>query len=221
MKPRFVVPSILGVLGILAFTVPGAAQQTTPDVLPSGDSQGQTGGNGPATDEGTEKKAEAPAKSTNNVGGYGYSDKPAAGAAPRVRYKSSGPTVAMPGFEQTSDGASRFFVQLSQSVAVEERRAQGSVTYVLKGASPRVYNNTNALVTVHFSTPVSRARLVPAGKDLLFVLDLRAAASPTYKVTETADKGAQLTIEFPKGDWFNAPAIEPEKRAVRTGRKKK
>ncbi|MDF2698269.1 MAG: hypothetical protein K0S65_6652 [Labilithrix sp.] len=108
----------------------------------------------------------------------------------------------LPGFEQTADGGSRLFVQLTQTVPVEERKAQGSITYVLKGASPRVWNNTNALVTVHFNTPVSRARLVPQGHDLLFVIDLRAAATPTWKITEAADKGAILTIDFPKGDYL-------------------
>jgi hypothetical protein len=112
----------------------------------------------------------------------------------------------MPGFEQTSDGGSRLFVQLSQSVKVEERKTAGSVTYILKGASPRVWNNTNALVTVHFNTPVSRARLVPVGGDLHFVVDLRAAVAPTWKVDEAQDKSATLAIDFPKGDYLGAPA---------------
>jgi hypothetical protein len=49
-------------------------------------------------------------------------------------------------------------------VPVEEHKARGSITYVLKNAGARVWNNTNALVTVHFNTPVSRARLVPRGE---------------------------------------------------------
>ena len=49
----------------------------------------------------------------------------------------------MPGFEQTADGGSRFRAALSVG-PVEERKANGTITYVLKGASPRVWNNTNA-----------------------------------------------------------------------------
>ena len=185
MKPRFVLSTVLAA-SVLAFAVPGAAQQkTTPDVL-TPDQQGQ-GGNRPATGEKSDTSAadKAP-KSGGNVSGASFNDKPAAGSAPRTRFKATGPAVAMPGFEQTEGGGSRFFVQLSQAVPVEERRANGSVTYVLKGASPRVWNNTNALVTVHFSTPVSRARLVPSGGDLLFILDLRAASSPTRGAPPTS-----------------------------------
>lgn len=156
--------------------------------------------------------AEAPAAAPTgggNMGGYSYDDKPrkAAGGGKKARaYKHAGPVVNLPGFEQTGDGGSRLFVALSQQVPVEEHKAQGSITYVLKGASPRVHNNTNALVTVHFNTPVSKARLVPHGNDLHFVVDLRAAATPTWKMTEAPDKTAVLQIDFPKGDYVKADA---------------
>src|SRR5262249_6926045 len=155
----------------------------TPDVLPP---PGQ--GAGPASDTppAEDKKVITPAA------GYAYGDGKPASKTPHARYRRTGPVVTMPGFEQTSDGGSRFFVQLSESVPVEERRAQGSITYVLKGASPRVWNNTNALVTVHFNTPVSRARLVPKGRDLLFIVELRAAATPTWKMSEGESKTATL-----------------------------
>lgn len=224
MTPRLVLSSVLAV-GLSAIALPGFAQQPNPDVMPANRAGGAGGGgtadqgsggpNGPADSSASSE----PKKPSVPAAGYAYSDKPSGGAAPRTRYKASGATVAMPGFEQTSDGASRFFVQLSQSVPVEERRTSSTITYVLKGASPRVWNNTNALVTVHFSTPVSRARLVPSGGDLLFVLDLRAAASATFKMNETADKGAQLTIEFPKGDWLNAPAPVAETSAPAAAKK--
>lgn len=220
MKPRLALSSVLAV-GLFAIALPGFAQQTTPDVLPANGSSGASGGdqggpNGPGDSSSTPAE---PKKPTVPAAGYAYSNKPAAGSAPRTKYRSTGATVAMPGFEQTADGGSRFFVQLSQSVPVEERKTNGTITYVLKGASPRVWNNTNALVTVHFSTPVARARLVPHGNDLLFILDLRAVASANYKLSETTDKGAQLTIDFPKGDWLNAPAPEPAKKT--TAKKKK
>jgi len=113
----------------------------------------------------------------------------------------AGPLAVFPGFEQLPDGGSRLWVHLTQQVPVEERKAQGSVTYVLKGAHVRVWNDTNSLVTVHFNTPVSRARLVPQGNDLLFVVDLRAAAAATYKFQENQDKTSTLMIEFPKGSF--------------------
>jgi hypothetical protein len=210
MLPRSVLgPSI--VLGVVVLAAPAAAQrmpppgasQTTPEVMPP--SSG--GPDGPAsTTDAPEKKAPS-----TPAAGYAYSDKPTAASrsATHTRYRKRGPVVNLPGFEQTADGGSRLFVQLSQTVPVEERKAQGSITYVLKGASPRVWNNTNALVTVHFNTPVSRARLVPHGQDLLFVIDLRAAATPTWKITESADKGAILTIDFPKADYLQGGAETP------------
>lgn len=206
---------------MLALALPGQAQQQrrtgaaqsaqaeqTSEAMPTG-----SGGSGPATDD-----AEPPRKGpVTAAAGYAYGDKPTAASkgVPHARYRHTGPVVNMPGFEQTGDGGSRLFVQLSQSVPVEERKAQGSITYVLKGASPRVWNNTNALVTVHFNTPVSRARLVPKGQDLLFIIELRAAVAPTWKMNEGQDKTAMLAIDFPKGDYLATGAggessAEPE-----------
>jgi hypothetical protein len=192
-------------LGVLAPTLSAEAQtaQTpaptpappatgTPDVLPA-----PSDGTAPAADD---KK---PARPVTPAAGYAYADKP---AKAHSRYRSHGPVVNMPGFEQTADGGSRLFVQLTQNVKVEERKAQGSITYVLKGASPRVWNNTNALVTVHFNTPVSSARLVPVGQDLHFVVELRAPVTPTWKMEDGQDKTALLAIDFPKGDYLGAGA---------------
>lgn len=152
-----------------------------------------------------EPKAEEPKKATVPAAGYAYSDKPQrrAAAGPRVfRHAAAGPTATLPGFQELPDGGSRLFVQLTQSVPVQEQKAQGTITYVLKGAHVRLRNNTNALVTVHFNTPVSRARLVPRGNDLLFVVDLRANATPTYKIEDGKDKTATLTVDFAKGDFI-------------------
>lgn len=179
---------------VLVTTGSASAQNDTPEVLPP------AGGDKPAS--------EAPKTPAKPMAGYAFSDKAPAASAPakHSRYRKNGPVVNMPGFEQTGDGGSRLFVQLSQTVPVEERKANGSITYVLKGASPRVHNNTNALVTVHFNTPVAKARLVPKGKDLLFVIDLRSAATPTWKINEGPDKSQVLSIDFPKGDFLPSGA---------------
>lgn len=169
------------------------------------------GGAGPARAEpapppdpgsGGAKPAADDPKAPKDVGGYAYSDKPVKRATTARRLpRRAGPQATFPGFEQLPDGGSRLFVQLSQTVPVEERRAQGSITYVLKGAHARVFNDTNSLVTVHFNTPVASARLVPQGNDVLFVVALRATASPTFKVQDNQDKTSTLMIDFPKGDF--------------------
>jgi len=117
-----------------------------------------------------------------------------------------GPEATLPGFESLADGTTRLFVQLTKNVAVEERKAPGTVTYVLKGAHVGIWNNTNALVTVHFNTPVSRARLVPHGADLFFIVDLRANVAPTWRMAATKDGTAMLQVEFAKGDYLNGAA---------------
>jgi hypothetical protein len=124
--------------------------------------------------------------------------------------KPSGPIATLPGFEMLGDGSSRVFVQLTQPVPVEERKAKGSLTYVLKGAHVTVHNNTNPLVTVHFNTPVREARLRPAGADLLLVIDLRAQTTPSWKITPAKDGAAILQIDFPKGS-FVPSTPEPAK----------
>ena len=170
---------------------------------------GPAGGEAPpaaATPGADDKKASS---SNSNLGGVSFNDKPTRRAPQgRVVTRRSGPQATFPGFEALPDGGSRLFVQLNQSVAVEERRAAGSVTYVLKGAHLRVHNDSNALVTVHFNTPVFRARLTPQGNDLLFILELRSAATPTFKMSANQDKSSTLQIDFPKGDFISGDGSE-------------
>ena len=87
---------------------------------------------------------------------------------------------------------------------------------MLKGAYVDKRNNYNPLVTVHFNTPVTSARLVPHGGDLWFVVDLRAAVTPTVTLDATKDGGSMLRIDFPKGDYL--PSVDaPLPPAPRTG----
>ena len=159
----------------------------------------------------------APAKATRSAAGYGYSDPPARkGRVVRAAaHHKTGPVASFPGFVAPEGGGSRLSVRLSASVPVEEHAAAGSVTYVLKGARIAHHNDTNALVTVHFNTPVMAARLVPKGGDLHLVVVLRAASTPTHKLTPGAGGAFTLEVEFPKGDFLppeggapaaNAPA---------------
>lgn len=166
-------------------------------------------GAAPAPTSGAEEKDVPPEKKAP-MAGYAYRDKPAGGkttkaSRPRAKARAaSGPSATFPGFEALPDGGSRLFLSLSDKVTVEEQASAGTLTYVLKGAHVSVRNDTNSLVTVHFNTPVTRAKLVPRGHDLLFVVELRAAVKPTWKVVEGPDKQNVLTIDFPKGDYLGA-----------------
>ncbi|MBS2013364.1 MAG: hypothetical protein JST00_10780 [Deltaproteobacteria bacterium] len=176
----------------------------------------------------TQKNLDAPGEAKvekRDAAGFTFTDKPAVRRGP-FRAVRSGPLATFPGFEQLPDGGSRLFVQLSQSVPVEERRAQGSITYVLKGAHVRVHNDTNTLVTVHFNTPISTAKLLPSGNDTLLVVNLRAASTPTFKVQDNQDKTSTLMIDFAKGDFAvgenvpQAPDTPAPAPARKVGRKK-
>lgn len=117
--------------------------------------------------------------------------------------KAQQPDDVLPGFEELSDGGTRLFVELTKTVPVEELRAPGAITYVMHGMQVRLRNNRNALVTVHFNTPVLRARLVPHGKDLHFVVELRANVIPTWRVAQGKDGTSVLQVDFPKGDYLS------------------
>ena len=134
------------------------------------------------------------------------------------------------GFEMLADGGSRLFVQLSRQVDVDQAKGATSaappahtskkhpgkgrksaapatvttLTFVLKGTEVVKRNNENALVTVHFNTPVTRARLLPSGHDLRLLVDLRADVTPTMKVVPAKDDGAMLQIDFPAGSYLPA-----------------
>jgi hypothetical protein len=148
--------------------------------------------------------------------GYGWSTTPrrrngghVRPHAPLARAHSSTPDAILPGFETLADGSTRLFVLMSQPVKYEAKPAQGELTYVLKGAHVDKRNNYNPLVTVHFNTPVTSARLVPHGADLWFVVDLRSNATPTVTMDAAKDGGAMLRIEFPKGDYLPAADMPP------------
>ncbi|MBX3188726.1 MAG: hypothetical protein KF819_17040 [Labilithrix sp.] len=207
----------LVVLALVVVPAVASAQGASPP--PPGGGAPPPGGAAPAEPAGAAAAAPEKAEPKTPAAGYAYSDKPAARRAPvgRAVVRRAGPQATFPGFEQLPDGGSRLFVQLTQQVPVEQRNAPGAVTFVLKGAHVRTFNDTNALVTVHFNTPVSRARLVPKGNDLLFIVDLRAASPATFKFQDNQDKTATLMIDFGKGD-FAASTEEDGVRAVKATR---
>ncbi|MEI7892587.1 MAG: hypothetical protein WCI05_05825 [Myxococcales bacterium] len=145
--------------------------------------------------------AQAPAASTAPA-------PPATGSASSrgAPHRLVGPVALFPGFEMLPDGSSRVFVQLSKVVRVEERRTLGTFTYVLKGVQIPHPNNRHALVTVHFDTPVTRARLVPHGAEAHFVVEVRSPVVPTWKLTPQHDGMALLEVLFPP---FKLPTETP------------
>src|SRR5579883_2768272 len=142
--------------------------------------------------------AEPPAKAVVPATGYSYrgptpplaerahARAPARADAPA----SSGPDAQMPGFETLASGGTRLFVALSKAVEFDARAGHATITYVLKGAHVERRNDQNPLVTLHFNTPVTSARLVPHGRDVWFVVDLRASVQPTVSLGQAKDGAA-------------------------------
>jgi hypothetical protein len=154
----------------------------------------------------------APARPVIPATGYGWST-PKATQGTRARgtraARPKAPDALLPGFEMLPDGSTRLFVELSQPVSYDAKKGPGNLTYVLKGARVGRRNNSNPLVTVHFNTPVTSARLVPHGKDVWFVIDLRADVTPTATMDTAKEGPATLRIDFPKGAYVSTPALPP------------
>jgi hypothetical protein len=142
---------------------------------------------------------------------------PARRRAPAGRPRADAAVATFPGFRLLPDGKSRIYVELTKAVAVDERRAAGVLVYVIHDARVPVRNNRNALITTHFPTPVGRARLLTAGRDVELLIDLRQAASATHKVVAGENGGARLEVDFPAGDYPPAPGLfEPPTAKGRT-----
>lgn len=128
----------------------------------------------------------------------------------------AGPIATFPGFRTLEDGTTRVFVEMSGPVTVEEHKAQGAVTYTLKGARITSRNNKNALVTTHFNTPVARARLVPADDDIELVIELRAPTTPTERIVQGEGGRSEVQVDFPAGTFAVEPDQVPDAPKPRT-----
>ena len=178
--------------------------------------------------------------SSGNVTGYAYGSKSSVPSAvgpmhhrARLVHHANEAVATFDGFEMLADGGSRVFVQLSKQVDVEQgndatapapakgrkgkhvKAAPGAktITYVIKGTEIRRHNEGEALVTVHFNTPVVRSRLLPVGRDLHLVLVLRADVTPSMKIVAAKDNGAILQVDFPSGSYLPAGAAAPPPEA--------
>jgi len=179
------------------------AQGAGPAPVGSGDAA-------PAAPTDTGAASAAPSATVVPATGYGWSTTPAPKHHVRaVRASKQTPGAIMPGFEMLADGSSQLYVELTKPVQYDAKPSRGSIVYVLKGAHVEKRNNFNPLVTVHFNTPVTSARLVPHGRDLWFVVDLRASVQPTVTMDAAKDGGAVLRIGFPSGSYLPLQKIAP------------
>lgn len=206
----------------LAFAVPLLASAVISPALaqPAGPTETAGSASAPVADGDTAMPSpSASAKPIVPATGYWYG-APTAPKPERPRARAGHGNTAsidalMAGFETLADGSTRVFVELSKPTPYDTKAAGSTLTYILKSARVDRRNNENPLVTVHFNTPVASARLVPHGRDLWLVVDLRAAVQPTASMDSAKDGAATLRIDFPKGDYLQAsgrartPVVSP------------
>ncbi len=167
-------------------------------------------------------KAKAPEKPKTPMGGYSWSDKHhhrRHHRRVRWHFDPNAPIAMFPGFRMLPGGKSLVWVSVSRSVPVEVHDAAGRVTYLLTGAHVGIRNNTNALVTTYFDTPLSRARLVPSKKGTQLVLQLREKVAPSYKVTKGPGGTMVLEVTLPApSKTFRPPNATPVRKTWSTPR---
>jgi hypothetical protein len=199
------IAAFYALLAAATFSIPAAAQKGTAAPLPAA----------PAAEE--SKSEVTPKKEVRPSAGYTYSDKVAVAShgkrhMPQRKHvgRTKGLVASFPALTQDA-GLTRLTVRLSKGVEVEEKKAEGSITYVLKGAHVARRNDTHPLVAVHFNTPVSTAKLSQTKKDVEFRVTLRASVSPTYAISSDA-QGAFLQVDFPAGEYLkkSEPAAVPK-----------
>ncbi len=118
--------------------------------------------------------------------------------------------LTWPGFSPLGDGGSRFFVQTTESVHPEVRVERNRVVVLFPRARVHVRNSARWLETQYFNTPVLRARLERRGRDMAFVLYLRAPATPRVSTVPADVDGTHfhyVYIDFPPGQY--APVVSP------------
>ncbi|MFO0571074.1 MAG: hypothetical protein U0263_35905 [Polyangiaceae bacterium] len=139
-------------------------------------------------------------KKPSIVPGYSWTDKPAKPGKwkPRKKVDPNAPLATYPGFRMLGDGSSQVWVHVSRKVNVTAATTGGLPTFVLVGAHVSVHNNTNALVTEFFDTPLARARLKPDAAGAQLVLEMREQAAAKHRVVDGPGGTMTLFIDLPK-----------------------
>ena len=92
----------------------------------------------------------------------------------------------------------RVFVEVSKRVEVTEHKAEGRLTYRMKGVNVPVRTNQFPLVTAYFATPVERIHLFEAGPDADLVIELKHPTATEWRVLDTP-RGMVLQVDFARG----------------------
>jgi hypothetical protein len=118
--------------------------------------------------------------------------------------------LTWPGFQSLEGGGSRFFVQTTAPVATEVRVGADRVEIVFPKTAIHVANSARWLETRHFNTPVVRARLERRGRDVVLVLQLRAAVRPRVSQVSGEGQWSFTYVDFEPRQWrASEPSPDP------------
>jgi len=157
--------------------------------------------------------------------------EPSAGTSASEADPAANAALLYSGFRVSSDGASRIIVTLSKPVTVTPKVSGKTAEYLLAGTYVPARNNKNALITRHFSTMVTSAKIVtegtpaatkkkkkkkgkaakqPAGPaSVRVVVEMREAVNPSWRIARNADGTAALVIDFPRPTTPPPPEPDP------------
>jgi hypothetical protein len=113
-----------------------------------------------------------------------------------ARKAKDGPEITFSGYQALPGGRGILFVEMTESVTVEVKRAAQVIEYKLVGARVPLRNNRNPLLLRDFSSSAISAVLVPDKQSVRFVVTLRANVNPTHRMVQRG-KAAVLEIELP------------------------
>ena len=119
------------------------------------------------------------------------------------RESEGGSEIIFSGYQSRANGGGLLFVEMTERVAVEVKRAGLVIEYRMVGARVPLKNNKNPLLLRDFGSSALTAVLVPEkarGRDktqaVRLVLTLRTDVSPAHRMVERG-RGAALEIELP------------------------
>jgi hypothetical protein len=107
-----------------------------------------------------------------------------------------GPEVTFSGYKSLPDGRGVLFVEVTEQVPVEVKRAGQVIEYKMMGARVPLRNNRNPLLLRDFNSSAVSAVLVPDKKAVRLVVTLRASVQLSHKMLARG-RGAVLEIEVP------------------------
>jgi hypothetical protein len=163
-----------------------------------------------------------PMPSAAGGGGYSWRDKrpvrKPSGHRQKQKVDPSRTQAKGPEFALSTDGTSRISVQLSQRVEVNVVARPNQYVYELPNTQVPVPNDTNPLVTSHFSTPVDNIKLIARGKNAQLIVGFREPATPQHQMRALPGGITVLEITVPKSSSRVSAAATRHKGQAKTAR---